>query len=61
MDGDNFQAFITAFKSVTPGTALYVGAFDFDGGYLNPTVNGADFQTLVTNFNHTVGDIAGFN
>ena len=60
VDGDNFQAFITAFNQ-TPGTALYVGAFDFDGGYLNPTVNGADFQTLVTNFNHTVGDITGFN
>ena len=60
VDGDNFQAFITAFNQ-TPGTALYVGAFDFDGGYLNPTVNGADFQTLVTNFNHTVGDIIGYN
>ena len=60
VDGDNFQAFITAFNQ-TPGTALYVGAFDFDGGYLNPTVNGADFQTLVTNFNHTVGDIVGYN
>ena len=60
VDGPNFQAFITAFNQ-TPGTELYVGAFDFDGGSLNPTVNGADFQTLVTNFNHTVGDIAGFN
>ena len=60
VDGPNFQAFITAFNQ-TPGSELYVGAFDFDGGYLNPTVNGADFQTLVTNFNHTVGDITGFN
>ena len=60
VDGPNFQAFITAY-SQTPGTDLYVGAFDFDGGYLNPTVNGADFQTLVTNFNRTVGDIIGFN
>ena len=61
VDVDNFQAFITAFNQ-TPGTAQYVGEpSDFDGGYLNPTVNGADFQTLVTNFNHTVGDIVGFN
>jgi hypothetical protein len=60
VDGDNFQAFITGFNQ-TPGTALYVGADDFDGGYLNPTVNGADFQTLVTNFNHSVLPIDGFN
>jgi hypothetical protein len=60
VDGGNFQAFITAFNQ-TPGTALYLGADDFDGGYLNPTVNGADFQTLVSNFNHSVLPIAGFN
>jgi hypothetical protein len=60
VDGGNFQAFITAFNQ-TPGTALYLGADDFDGGALNPTVNGADFQTLVSNFNHSVLPIAGFN
>jgi hypothetical protein len=60
VDGGNFQAIITALNQ-TPGSALYLGADDFDGGYLNPTVNGADFQTLVTNFNHTVLPIAGFN
>jgi hypothetical protein len=60
VDGDNFQSIVTAFNQ-TPGTALYLGADDFDGGYSNPTVNGADFQTLVTNFNHSVLPIDGFN
>jgi hypothetical protein len=60
VDGPNFQTFISSFNQ-TPGTALYIGADDFDGGYLNPTVNGADFQTLVTNFNHSVLPINGFH
>jgi hypothetical protein len=60
VDGDNFQSIVTAFNQ-TPGTALYLGADDFDGGYTNPTVNGADFQTLVSNFNHSVLPISGFN
>jgi hypothetical protein len=60
IDGDNFQSIVTAFNQ-TPGSDLYLGADDFDGGSSNPTVNGADFQTLVTNFNHSVLPIDGFN
>jgi hypothetical protein len=60
VDGDDFQTLVTAFNQA-PGSALYLGADDFDGGYQNPSVNGADFQMLVTNFNHSLLPITGFN
>jgi hypothetical protein len=57
IDGDNFQAMVTALNQ-NVGTPQYRGAFDFNN---DGFVSGSDFQTLVTNFSHTVGDVTGYN